>query len=288
MPISLRTALGRYPHTEALRSGRLSSPMFTLECEDITPVNRAFAPMVRELRFDVCEMAIATFLQALACDKPLVLLPVAVAARFQEPALICRADSDLTSPADLWGRRVGIRAYSQTTGLWLRGTLQEQFAIAPDAIEWVTFEGAHVSEYRDPPWVTRAPDGASLLGMLHERRLDAVIMGNDLPDDPELRPVFPDPAAASETFFKQHGFVPVNHLVCVRRDLATQQPEVILALMRLFRSALADQAGLPVGRAALAPAVALAIGYATEQGLLPRPVATADIWSGLPDDPVFD
>ncbi len=288
MPIPLRTALGRYKHTEALRSGRLGSPLFTLECEDINPVNRAFATMVRELRFDVCEMAIGTFLQALACDKALVLLPVAVAARFQEPALICRADSDLTGPADLRGRRIGIRAYSQTTGLWLRGTLQDRFAIAPDAIEWVTFEGAHVSEYRDPPWVTRAPDDASLLGMLHEGRLDAVIMGNDLPDDPALRTVFPDPAAASDAFFQRHGFVPVNHLVCVRRDLATQRPDIIVALMRLLRSALADHAELPVGRTALGPAVALAIRYATEQGLLPRPIESADVWSGLPDDPVFD
>ncbi|HET6609993.1 MAG TPA: ABC transporter substrate-binding protein [Rhodopila sp.] len=287
MPILLRTALGRYPHTEALRSGRLGSSAFTLVFEDINPVNRAFAPMVRELRFDVCEMAIGTFLQALAYDKPLVLLPVTVAARFQESALICRTDSGLTGPDDLRGRRVGIRAYSQTTGLWLRGTLQDQFGISPDAIEWVTFEDAHVSEYRDPPWATRAPQDASLLGMLREGRLDAVIMGNDLPDDPTLRTVFPDPAAAAETFLQTHGFMPVNHLVCVPRQLAAQQPDAIVALMRLFRSTLGDQTGLPIGRTALTPAVALAVRHAAEQGLLPRPLTAADVWTGLPDDPVF-
>jgi 4,5-dihydroxyphthalate decarboxylase len=288
MTTPLHTALGRYPHIEALRSGRLGSPVFKLAFADVNPVNRAFAPMVRELRFDICEMAIGTFLQALACDKPLVLLPVAVAARFQESALICRADSDLTGPADLRGRRVGIRAYSQTTGLWLRSTLQDQYALPPDCIEWVTFEGAHVSEYRDPPWTVRAPADASLLGMLREKRLDAVIMGNDVPDDPTLRPVFPNPAAAAQTFLRAHGFMPVNHLVCVRRDLAAQRPEVVVALMRLFRSALADRTGLPVGRAALAPIIALAVRYATEQGLLPRPIAAAEVWSGLPDDPAFD
>src|ERR1700754_950728 len=116
MPIPLPPALGGLQHPAALRPRRRDSPLFTLECEDINPVNRAFAPMVRALRFDVCEIAIGTFLQALAYDKALVLLPVAVAARFQDPALICRADSDLTGPADLRGRRVGIRAYSQTTG----------------------------------------------------------------------------------------------------------------------------------------------------------------------------
>ena len=59
-----------------------------LDFADITPIHRAFAPMVREQRFDVSEMAIATFLQAKAYGKPLVLLPVVLAARFQQSALV--------------------------------------------------------------------------------------------------------------------------------------------------------------------------------------------------------
>ena len=104
----LRTAIGNYPHTAALRSGQVVSDLLRLDFSDAPPVaNRAFAPMVREGRYDVCEMAIATFLQAKAYGKPLVLLPVTLAARFQEGALLCRADSDLRSPADLGGRRLG-------------------------------------------------------------------------------------------------------------------------------------------------------------------------------------
>ena len=94
-------------------------------------INRAFAPMVREQLFDVSEMAIATFLQAKAYGKPLVLLPVVLAARFQESALLCRADSDIRRPADLVGRRVGVRAYSQTTGVWLRGILADAYGVRP-------------------------------------------------------------------------------------------------------------------------------------------------------------
>src|SRR3984885_613523 len=105
-PLSLSVAIGAYPHTQALKSGRIASPELRLDFADISPVNRAFAPMVRERRFDVSEMAIGTFLQAKAYGKPLALLPIAMAARFQESALLCRAASAIRGPADLSGRRV--------------------------------------------------------------------------------------------------------------------------------------------------------------------------------------
>lgn len=112
--ITLSAALGRYPGTEGLLSGAVTAPCLKLDFADYPLIYRAFAPMVREARFAMSEIAIATFLQARAYEKPLVLLPVAVAARFQEAALLCRADSDITGPADLVGRRIGVRSYAQT------------------------------------------------------------------------------------------------------------------------------------------------------------------------------
>ncbi len=286
---ALAAALGAYKHTAALRSGQVASARLRLDFADVSPVNRAFAPMVRENRFDVCEMAIATFLQAKAYGKPLVLLPVTMAARFQEAALLCRADSTLRGPADLPGRRVGVRAYSQTTGMWLRGILAESHGVRPEAVRWVTFEDAHVAEYRDPPWAERAPSGADMLAMLRAGELDAAILGNDLPDDPGLRTVFPDPAAAGEAFRRRHGFVPVNHLVTVRRGLADSRPDLISELLRMFRDAKAAVAPgaagpdpLLIGRAALQPAIGLALRCAAEQGLLPRPLGVEEVWEGLP------
>lgn len=279
--LALTAALGRYPHTAALLSGAVASPLLRLDVAEVAPISRAFAPMVRHARYDVSEMAIATFLMARAWGKPLVLLPVAVAARFQEAALLCRTDSGIHGPEDLRGRRVGVRAYSQTTGLWLRGRMQEAHGVAPQDIAWVTFEDAHVAEYRDPPFVARAPAGSDMTAMLRAGELDAAIFGNDLPGDAGLRTVFADPAAAGRGFLAAHGFVPVNHLVVVTRDLAERRPDVIAELLRMFRAAAGD-AALPRGRAALDPAVALAIRYAVEQGLLPREMSLAEAWDGLP------
>jgi 4,5-dihydroxyphthalate decarboxylase len=280
-PVVLRAAIGRYPHTGAILSGAIASPLVRLDCADMPVISRAFAPMVREARYDVSEMAIATFLMAKAWGKPLVLLPVTLAARFQEGALLCRRDGPVQRPEDLAGKRVGVRAYSQTTGLWLRGVLRDRHSVAADAVRWVTFEDAHVPEYADPPFVQRAPKASDLLAMLKSGDLDAAIFGNDMPNDPALRTVFPDVAAAGAAFQAQHGFVPVNHLVCVRQALAEQEPALVAEVARLFRQATAGTT-LPQGRAALGPAIALAIRYCEAQGLLPRPMTVDEAWAGLP------
>ena len=287
-PRVLSVALGNYPHTAALKSGEIGSDLFAFDFPEIKPVNRAFAPMARERKFDVSEMAIATVLQAIAYGVEIALLPVVTASRFQEAALFVRADCALTSPAELKGKRVGVRAYSQTTGLWLRGILKDSFGVAPSDIAWTTFEGAHVAAYQDPPFVTRAEAGQDLIGMLRAGELDAAIVGNDVPNDPGLRLLFPDAAAAGEAFYARYGFVPINHMVVVKTELA-REPGVAQELVRLFAASKArapaqarDRA--PIGRAAVAASVRVAADFAYDQGLLPRRMADDEIWRYGPQD----
>jgi len=285
---TLSVAIGHYPHTAALKSGEIASTRFAFAFPEIKPVNRAFAPMARERKFDVSEMAIATVLQAIAYGVEITLLPVVLASRFQEAALFVRADGPLTSPADLKGKRVGVRAYSQTTGLWLRGILKDSFAVAPADIAWTTFEGAHVAAYQDPAFVTRAAPGQDLLGMLRAGELDAAIVGNDVPDDPSLRLLFADPAAAGEGFYARYGFVPINHMVVVKTELA-KEPGAAQELVRLFAASKArapaqphDRA--PIGRAAVQASVRVAADFAYDQGLLPHRMADDEIWRLSPQD----
>lgn len=279
----LKAALGRYPTTAALHSGEVASPMVGFDFAEIAPISRAFAPMVREQRFDLSEMAIATALQALAYGKPITVLPIAVAARFQEAALLCRADSAMRDPGDLAGRRIGVRAYTQTTAMWLRGILADDYGLDPSALRWTTFEEAHVAEYAEPAWVTRAAPGENLLDLLRQGAVDAVIVGNDVPDDPAFRTLFPDPAAASARFQATHGFMPVNHLITVPTPLAEAEPALMAELIRLFQRARDAAApggnpAPPIGRAAVAPSWTLAARYCMLQGLLPRTVSVDALW----------
>jgi 4,5-dihydroxyphthalate decarboxylase len=285
----LETAVGKYPNTKSLHAGPITSNLITLDLADVPVIIRAFGSMVRELRYAVSEMALSTFLQAKAYDKQLVLLPVVIAARFQQQAFLCRTDSDIHEPKDLIDRRVGVRAYSQTTGMWLRGILADEHGVRPEQVRWLTFEDAHVAEYRDPPWAERALPGQELVSMLRNGELDAIIVGNDVPDDPVFRTVFPDPDASAEVFWRKHRFVPVNHMLTVRHDLAQERPDVVREVIRLFLEAKSSvvpgadgRDPLVSGRAALDPAIRLALRYTAEQGLLPRGMEIEDVWEGLP------
>ena len=274
----LQVALGRTKRTEALFDGSVADPALPLDLPAIPVISRAFAPMVREGRYEVSEMAIATFLMAKEAGTPLVLLPCVLAARFQESALLCRVDGPVGDPGDLRGKRIGVRAYSQTTGMWLRGILQDRFGLSANAMRWITFEEAHVPTYRDPPWSHRAPEGATLEAMLETGAIDAAIFGNDMPRNPAFRPVFADPDAAGAEFCAKHGFVPVNHLLVARADVARDRAPALAALLGLLA-----QAGAAVSdRAALGPALTLAARCCAEQGLTARPLTLDEIWNGTP------
>lgn len=269
---TLKVAIGRYPHTAKLLDGAVTSPALSFEFASFPTIYRAFAPMIRESRFDLSEMAIATFLQAKAYGKPFTLLPIALTARYQEAALLCRADSPIHGPEDLRGKRVGVRSYAQTTGMWLRGVFADRHALHPHEIAWTTFEDAHVPEFHDPAFVTRAAPGADLLTMLRDGALDAAILGNDLPNDPTLRPVFPSPEAAARQFHAEYGLMPINHLAIVQSRHAALIPD----LTRLL-----TESGTPpiLGRDALDPALSLALRFCTEQNLLPRAMTLDEVWA---------
>src|SRR5256886_14854617 len=118
---------------------------------DVKAPATAFKRVVRDMEFDVAELAIVTFLLAKAHGKPLVLLPAVVLGRFQHPYLVYNRARGHLAPSDLAGRRVGIRSYSVTTVTWLRGVLAEEWGVDLDRITWITFEEPHVAEFRDPP-----------------------------------------------------------------------------------------------------------------------------------------
>ena len=240
-------------------------------------ITRAFAPMVREGRYDASEMAIATFLMAKAAGRALVLLPVVFSARAQEGALLTRVDSRVTRPEDLRGARIGVRAYSQTTGLWLRGTLEQAHGLPPDAMRWLTFEDAHLDGYQDPPWAERAPPGSDIAQLLRDGALDAAIFGSEVP--PGFRTVFPDPAAAGAAFVARHGFTPVNHLLVARADAAGRRADEL----RAFIAALLGAGCAFAGRAALDPVLELAGRFCHAQGLTPRALSPDEAWAGTPE-----
>src|SRR5271157_5733190 len=175
VPLILRTALGKSPLVGALKQGIVTSDRVGFDFVEVDPVTRAFRRMVRTLEFDLCEIALTTHAQARAFGKPITALPVVLLRGLHHGALICRRDSPLHGPADLPGKRIGVRAWSQTTGVWVRGILQNEYGVAPDSMTWVTEEDAHVQEFSDPPFVQRIAAGQDLRTMLLAGEIDAAV-----------------------------------------------------------------------------------------------------------------
>ena len=174
-PLTLRTLLATYPNTAALKTGAVTSPLVQFEFEDVKIANTRFKALVREAKYDLGELAIVTYLQAKAYGKAYALLPAVVVARAQHHTILYNAERGQLAPGKLAGRRVGVRAYTQTTGAWVRGMLEEEYGVDIRGIRWVTFEDPHVAEYQDPSWVERAPAGRELLQMLLGGEMDAAI-----------------------------------------------------------------------------------------------------------------
>ena len=274
---TLNVAFDDYPQTRALKRGEVKSGRVALTFSDIKPANRFFKPMVRELKFDISEMAIATYLQAKAYGKPLVLIPATIMGRFQHNTILYNAARGTLTPADLPGKRVGVRSYSQTTVTWVRGILANDYGVDLDRVHWVSQEDGHVAEYREPPGVERAAPGKSLLQMLRDGEVDAAIYGADLPNDPTLKSVIADPDAAAEKWYARHKVVPINHMVVATERLSKSDPGAVREVFRLLaeskRAAGLPGPGidfLPFGLDACRPALQTMISYTVQQKLVPR------------------
>src|SRR5262245_49003018 len=220
MPVHLKTLLGDHPTTLALKRGEVTSSRVTLDIADIPQAYTAFKRVVRDLEFDVAELAIVTYLMAKAHGKPYTLLPVVVLSRFQHPFLVYNAERGELRPGDLKGKRVGIRSYSVTTTMWLRGVLMNDYGLDIDTVKWVTSEEAHVAEFKDPPNVQRAPAGRELLDMLYAGELDAIVLGDKTLKDPRLKRLIPDPDKAAEVWHKRNRAIQINHMVVVRDSVS--------------------------------------------------------------------
>ena len=282
---TLSAAFDDYPHTLPLKRGEINSPRVAFAFSDIKPANRFFKPMVRELKFDVSEMAIATYVQAKAYGKPLVLMPATMMGRFQHGTILCNAARPLT-PAELAGKRVGVRSYSQTTAVWVRGILENDYGVDLDKVRWVTFEDGHVAEYHEPQRVERAGADKNLLKMLRAGELDAAIYGADLPNDPALKSLIPDAEAAAQRWYARHKVLPINHMVVVTEKLARSDPQTVKEIYRLLLQAK-TAAGLPkagaidflaFGLKACRPALQTIITYALQQRLIPRKIEVEDLF----------
>ena len=283
-PVRLRTNLADYPVTKALKEGRVSSPLVTFDFCGPKTAHDGFKAMVRDDAFDAGELAIVTFLQAKAYGKPYVLLPAPILGRLQHHCIGYSAKFGALAPRDIEGRRVGVRTYAQTTGLWVRGILKHDFGVDLDRVTWCTLDDAHLAEHVDPPNCERLPPGSKLDKLMLEGDLAAAILGDLMPDDPDVRRLIPDHATAAQDWLARTAVLPMNHIFTVHEDLARERPDVIAELFRLIVESRqqAPAAALatipPFGVEANRKGLELAIDWSLEQKIIPRRLSVDELF----------
>lgn len=308
MSDKLTMALGEYPHAQNVLDGDEPVEGFTVEPVQVRPIIGAYRRMIRDLEFDVCEMAPVTYLMAREAGVAITGIPVFLNRRFHHADVQCAAGSGIRVPKDLEGRHIGVRAYTVSTCVWVRGVLSSQYGVDVDSITWVTDDEDHV-QGRTPAGVRRVTDGRSLGQMLRAGDLDAALTGNagtgragapqanwsagaDVAEQPggEPYPLFAAGEALAVDWYLRTGIYPLHSMVVLRSDLAEKFPELPSALYAAFaeskrRHVAADpqwsgqkrlgrQAReinadpIPYGLTANTASLTAMVRFAAEQGLL--------------------
>jgi 4,5-dihydroxyphthalate decarboxylase len=231
--LSLTAAMVNYGHVQPLLDGTIQSDRVTLEHIEVSPIPAAFRRMVRHLEFDLSEMAFATYLCARAHGKAMTALPIFLTRRLEHGSIVYNTRSGMQRPADLAGRRVGVRSYTLTPGIWVRGILQSAYGVDLERVTWVLTGDEHVAEYVAPDNVVSAPKGSDLKAMLLAGDIDAAI-GLQGAEEPELQPLIDDPQQAGIDYYRKTGIYPISHMIVVKDELLEAHPWLAETLCDLF------------------------------------------------------
>lgn len=234
--LKLKTVTRTQGNNQALKDGSVKPRTFSFDFEEVNPLIDAFRRMVRGLEFDVCEMALTTYICARAHGKRMTALPVFLVRAFHHGAILANAKAGIRSPKDLEGRKVGVnRGYTVTTGLWARSVLQHQYGVDLKKITWVLSGDEHVAEYRPPANVVPMEKGKKMADLLASGELPAAI-GVEI-EHPDVKPLIANAKEAGFEALRRSGHYPINHTVVVRDELLATHPGLAPAIFDAFAEA---------------------------------------------------
>jgi 4,5-dihydroxyphthalate decarboxylase len=228
---ALDVMVGSYPHTAALKSGQVHSDKIILNIADVASASSAFKRVV-ELKYDVAELSVPTFLIARSRGVPLSLLPADLFKRAKPPELIYDAYRLALRAADLEGKRIGVAYYTATTSIWVQ-CLIGNAGVDPSTVQWVAIEPPLVDDFKDPDHVQRVAD-KSLLKLLEEEYVDAIVTATP-PTDPRYKAV--SFSASANRALKPFPDMQSHHMLVCRSSVARERPQAVSELWRMLLEA---------------------------------------------------
>ena len=301
----MKTVTRTQGNNQALKDGSVKPATFTFEFVEVDPLIAAFRRMVRGLEFDICEMAITTYICARAHHKRMTAVPVFLVRAFHHGAILVNSNAGIRTPKDLEGRKVGVnRGYTVTTGVWARSILQQEYGVDLSKVTWVLSGDEHVAEYRPPANVVPLEKGRQMADMLAAGELAAAI-GIEA-SSPVVKPLIPNALEAGLAALRRNGHYPINHTVVIRDELleahSALAADVFTAFAeakrryverlkadRIERPTEADEVHrrvmeitgdpLPYGIAPNRRVLEELIGHALTQGIISKPVTADELFA---------
>src|SRR5438874_3669070 len=223
--MKLKTVTRTQGNNSALKDGTVKLKTFEFDFVEVNPLIDAFRRMVRGLEFDICEMAITTYICARAHGKRMTAVPIFLVRAFHHGAILVNTKAGIKTPKDLEGKRVGVnRGYTVTTGVWARGVLQDEHGVDLSKITWVLSGDEHVAEYKAPSNVVPIEPGKKMDEMLASGELAAAI-GVEA-NSPDVKSLIPDALEAGLAALRRRGHYPINHTVVIKDELIARHPDL--------------------------------------------------------------
>lgn len=319
--LPLKIAIANYGHTTPLKDGTVPIAGVAPDYVRVEPQIAAFRRMVRDVEFDACELAITTYIIARAYGAPFIALPIFLLRRFHHGDIMCRSDAGIKAPKDLEGKKVGVRAYSVTTGVWGRGILAEEYGVDNSKVTWVVDDEEHVTQLKLPSNVVHVKPGESLMDMMESGELQAGFgaragigrkgapkegwEANAAPAAAvEYNKLIPNSDPIEAEWHKRTGIYPIHGVLVVKEQLLKDNPWLAKSIYEAFskakdhylariksgaakdseddrqrkQSAIVGGDPLPYGIKANRKSLEAIIKYATQQGLLPRPMTVEELF----------
>jgi 4,5-dihydroxyphthalate decarboxylase len=195
--------------------------------------------MLQKGEFDICELSLSSFLMAKSRGMPFTAIPVFPRRLFSLSQMWVNADTKITSPRDLIGKRVGLSTFQTTLSVLAKGDLQSEYDVAWRRIHWiVSKEEAVPFKPQEGVHIELVSAGKKMGMMLEQGEIDALMVPHPpkeaLRGSPKIRRLFTDPKQEEVKYFKKNGYYPIMHVVAFKDEVLDNNPGVAQSVAAAF------------------------------------------------------
>jgi 4,5-dihydroxyphthalate decarboxylase len=228
--MKLSLACGDYDITSALVTGQVRPEGIDLDVLPLMPHERQ-ARLSRYPEFDAAEFSIAVYLTSFQKPEfPYIGIPVFPLRCFRHGAFFVRSDSKIQSGEDLRGKRVGVTGYVNSAAIWGRSVLQHEHGV----------KASEIADWQPPKEIPLAQCSTMVEDLLVSGGVDAILYPKVPPSfkpGGPIRRLFQDYKQREIAFFKARQYVPLMHIVIIRKALLENHPWVAWSFWKAFREA---------------------------------------------------